>query len=134
MNGIDVFVDTNVLLYLLNGDKAAAEMLEDANLHVSFVTELELLSFPKLTVGQRNRIAESLAECRLHDLTAKTKENTIAIRKEHGLKLPDAIIAATALTHDLPLLTADKKFERISIERRDVPTEITDLYLAKNNK
>lgn len=32
-------------------------------------------------------------------------QQTILLRQQHRIKLPDAIIAATALAHDLPLLT-----------------------------
>lgn len=35
------------------------------------------------------------------------------LRREHGLKLADAIIAATAIHLDIPLLTADSGFNRL---------------------
>jgi predicted nucleic acid-binding protein len=42
------------------------------------------------------------------------KKRTIEIRKRSKIKLPDAIIAASASVCGLPLLTADKQFEKIS--------------------
>ena len=38
---------------------------------------------------------------------------TIAIKKQQKIKIPDAIIAATAIINDLPLLTSDKAFGKI---------------------
>jgi len=40
-------------------------------------------------------------------------ELTIKLRRRYSLKLPDAIIAATALSLEIPLLTADKDFAKI---------------------
>ncbi len=42
-------------------------------------------------------------------------EQTIRLRKEYKIKLPDAIIAATAINHNLTLITRNEKdFEKIS--------------------
>jgi len=44
----------------------------------------------------------------------KVKDIAIVIRKKYKLKLPDSIIAATAIAYNIPLITADKQFEIIS--------------------
>lgn len=49
MNGSRIFVDTNILLYFLNGDSEVMDMISDKDIFISFITELELLSFPGLT-------------------------------------------------------------------------------------
>ncbi len=50
MNGSRIFVDTNILLYFLNGDTEVIDMISDKkDIYISFITELELLSFPRLT-------------------------------------------------------------------------------------
>ena len=51
MSGSRLFVDTNILLYFLQGDREVIEMIADKNLVISFITELELLSFPKLSAS-----------------------------------------------------------------------------------
>ena len=38
---------------------------------------------------------------------------TISLKQQHKIKLPDALIAATAIFHSLPLLTFDKGFSQI---------------------
>jgi predicted nucleic acid-binding protein len=42
-------------------------------------------------------------------LTPMIEDLTIQIRRQHRLKLPDAIIAASAKAHSLALLTLDKE-------------------------
>jgi predicted nucleic acid-binding protein len=45
MNGNRLFVDTNILLYYLKGNEEVVELISDKDLTLSFITELELLSF-----------------------------------------------------------------------------------------
>ena len=40
-------------------------------------------------------------------------EQTIQLKKKYSIKLPDAIIAASCLVYDIPLVTADKGFSKI---------------------
>jgi len=51
------------------------------------------------------------------DIHSDIKSQTVLIRKETKLKLPDSIIAATAISLDIPLLTADRAFSKISDPR-----------------
>ena len=44
MSGINYVVDTNIILYLLKGDKWLSAMLEGNNVIISVITEIELLS------------------------------------------------------------------------------------------
>lgn len=43
MNGNKLFLDSNVILYLLSGDYTVAEFLNGKQLFVSFISQLELL-------------------------------------------------------------------------------------------
>jgi predicted nucleic acid-binding protein len=47
------------------------------------------------------------------DPSPAVKAHAIEVRRRYQLRLPDAIVAATALAHDVPLITADKQFQRI---------------------
>lgn len=42
------------------------------------------------------------------------KEKHIKIKRAYSIKLPDAIIAATALVFDMPFITADNGFKKIT--------------------
>lgn len=50
------------------------------------------------------------------ELDTRVMEEAIRLRKTYRLKIPDAIVAATALTQQVPLLTADHDFERVKDE------------------
>lgn len=43
MNGNNILLDTNIVLYLLNGEDTLIPLLEEKNLFISFITQLELL-------------------------------------------------------------------------------------------
>ncbi|NMM50765.1 type II toxin-antitoxin system VapC family toxin [Marinigracilibium pacificum] len=113
MNGNRIFVDTNILLYLLNGDKEVTEMISNKDVVISFITELELLSYSNLNDDSEQLIKELLNECIIRDISGEIKELTIEFRRKSKLKLPDSIIAATAYFNKLPLLTADKQFRTV---------------------
>ena len=94
MNGSSIFVDTNILLYFLKGDPDVIEMISDKNLVISFITELELLSFPERSLDSEDTIKQLLNNCTIVDINSEIKELTIELRKKSKLKLPDSIIAA----------------------------------------
>lgn len=43
MSGNKFLIDTNIALYLLSGNKTIANILDGADLYLSFISELELL-------------------------------------------------------------------------------------------
>ncbi len=118
MSGNSIFVDTNILLYFLKGDKEVVEILANNNVVISFVTELELLSFSKLTASSEKVVRALLKDCLIVNINSEIKDLTIAFRKKSKIKLPDAIIAASSFYHKLPLFTADKQFR--TVEELDV--------------
>lgn len=54
-----------------------------------------------------------MKKSRLGEITNEIKNQTIQIRKRYHVKLPDAIIVATAIVNDLTLITADVGFKKI---------------------
>src|SRR5262249_43390015 len=107
MSGKEILVDTNIILYLLDGSNTLEELLQGKNIYLSFITELELVGF-QTTGNEEKQINELLNDCTIVQITNPIKERYKELRKKYRLKLADAIIAATALTFDLPLITADK--------------------------
>lgn len=115
MSGDRLFVDTNILIYLLGGDREVATILDGKEIVISFITELELLSFPKLTKSQTRIIKSLLKDCKVVYLNQEIKDLTIEIRKSYKLKLPDAIIAASASYFNAPLFTADSSLTKVEL-------------------
>ncbi len=113
MNGNKLFLDTNIILYLLNGDETLAELLNNKQLYISFITELELLAYKGITAKEEKVIKEFVSQCKTVAINSEVKQETIRIRKAYNIKLPDCIIIATALYLDLPLITSDVEFKKV---------------------
>ena len=114
MSGTDIFIDTNICIYLLNGDVKLANLLQDQSIHISFITEIELFAYHGNTAASIKILNAFINSVTVLDVTTDIKQKTIDIRKSYKLKLPDSIIAASALTKNLPFVTADKGFDKIS--------------------
>jgi predicted nucleic acid-binding protein len=106
-------LDTNIALYHLSGQ--LQNNLPIGKYFVSVITEMELLSYPSLRVTEEQQIQRFLAQLQILNLTESIKKTAIELRKQNRLKLPDAIIAATAFDLNATLLTNDLKLAQISI-------------------
>ena len=111
-----MLVDTDVLIWHLRGCPKATQRLDQLDkLTISAVTYLlELLQ------GMRNRaelvaLQKSLAQRKAERLpiTPAITERAIALMEglalSHGMQMGDALIVATAIEHNLPVLTANVK-------------------------
>jgi len=114
MNGIDFFVDTNVLIYTLEGNPEAMKIARYSfSLGISVITEIELLGKKNISQYEINIIRSLLNNCEIVALSNNIKEMAISIKQKYSIKAPDAIIAATAKSFNLPLITADRDFKKI---------------------
>ena len=113
MSGKEILVDTNIILYLLNGNDTLENYLQGKNIYLSFITELELIAPKVVPDSEERQIAELLKDCLIISLDDRIKRKYIEMRKQYQLKLADAIIAATAIVNNLPLITADKQFQTV---------------------
>lgn len=120
MNGAKFLLDTNIVLYILSGDRTIANYLNEQNLFLSVISEIELLGFKNLTAKEEKHIKNFVAELRTIFLDEAIKNEAVALRKNYGLKLPDCIIAATSISLNLTLISADKQFKQI----KHLPLEI----------
>jgi hypothetical protein len=113
MSGNSLLLDTNTVLYLLAGDETLANFLNGKFLFISVISELELLSFKKLTHKEATTIKTFLSELKIENISEEIKTHTIKIRKSTNLKIPDAIIAATSISLNIPLVTSDKQISSV---------------------
>jgi predicted nucleic acid-binding protein len=114
MSGNSFVLDTNIVLYLLSGNTTVAEIVDGSQSYVSFITQLELLGYKGISSREQQKIKAFLADCIIVDITEEIKRNTVVLKQKYQIKLPDSIIAATAQFLDIPLLTADKGFTKLS--------------------
>lgn len=117
-----VLVDTNVLIHQINGDAAIEELLQGKKVHISFITEVELLSFPGYTAEERAAVKAWLKEFIISNVNEGIKSIAIDLRSRFNLKLADAFVAATAAHWHIPLITQDKHFRKLKgeVELREV--------------
>ena len=112
MSGNKLLLDTNAILGFLT-DARYKMAFDKKSLFVSTITELELLSFHSLRDDELDKINMFFGFCEIIELTPSIKSKTVELRKKYKLKLPDSIICASAVTHNLVLVSADKQLKKI---------------------
>ena len=112
MRGIDFVADTNFLIDLHEG-KPNIEPFLDQLAAVSVISEIELLGWYKISESAKKKLRSLLDDCILIDLTQEIKNLAIELRQKQEIKVPDALIAATSLRLQLPIVTSDKGFRKI---------------------
>jgi len=103
-------IDTNILIYALAGQVDAQVLARIDNAiadkaRYSIITRMELLGWRGHTATTRHETEALLAQLTEVNFTPALVATVIDIRSTVSIKLPDAIIAASALTANLPLLT-----------------------------
>jgi predicted nucleic acid-binding protein len=117
MPGANFLLDSNVLIGLLNGHALALELLQQhqatpARCAYSSITRMEVLGWAEITPLQETAISALLAVMEYVPITLAVENSTIHLRRTRKIKLPDAIIAATAMTFGMELLTLDEGLAR----------------------
>lgn len=117
MNGIKYFLDTNAIISLLNGNTALEQQLHSATwIGTSVICIIEFLSYPYLTASDRSLL--HILSQRISILSIESSflelELIAKLRQQTKLKLPDAVIAATAIQNQAVLLTNDRHFSSIN--------------------
>jgi tRNA(fMet)-specific endonuclease VapC len=118
--GAGYLLDTSAVSKYLRG-KLSEEMLDFVDnalstpAQLSVIARIELEVFNPPTREERQLFLEFVSSCIIFNLTDPVILQTVRIRRQYRIRLPDAIIAATAMVHDLTLLsTNDSDFEKIS--------------------
>lgn len=99
-----LLLDTNILIDVLRGEAVALTWLEQQQQpHISVITWIEVLvGCREAETSRVHDWLESFPRLPLDDAIAT---ETVVLRQQHGLKIPDAIILATARCGDLSLAT-----------------------------
>ena len=108
-------LDTNALIYFHDGK--LEENLPTGQYAFSVISEIELLSWPDIQPQQERDWRELLTALRRIEVDAAVRETAIRLRREQRLKLPDALIAASALVLDATLLTNDQRLIALPMVR-----------------
>ena len=87
MNGNNIFVDTNILLLLLNGNTTIAENISGQNIFISFITELELLGYKDISAVEQKVIKNLMSDCVIVDINESVKKEVIKIKQKQKIKV-----------------------------------------------
>lgn len=112
------FIDTNGIIALLNGNENVQQIINGAEwLGISVISILEFRSYSNLLVEDINLFNTFLQRVFIENIQYPKKtlfiETISSIRISYKLKLPDAIIAASAIYNDVPLISNDAQFNQI---------------------
>ena len=124
--GKEYLIDTNAVIDYLDNklpDKAG-ELMDGIDSRISVITRMELLSWPGASQEQTHILNEFINASEVFAMEESVIVKAVDIRKTFRTKLPDAIIAATAIVNNLSLITRNTKdFEKIQ------ELEVIDPYI-----
>ena len=109
-------LDTNVVLDFMGKklpDKSMVLLSKiiDNQINISAINKMELLGFDHV---EQDLIA-FVNFSKVYYIDDEVIEQTVALRRKYKIKLPDAIIAATAIVNDLTLISHNfKDFQKIT--------------------
>src|SRR3546814_662696 len=113
-------IDTSAVIKYLNGtfpEKALAFLddVVDNESSISFISEIELQVWAPQNPDDLLIYQQFVASSAVIGVDEQVTSETIRVRKTHKIKLPDALIAATAIVNNLILIADnDKDFLKVS--------------------
>ena len=117
MSGSRYLLDTKAIIQLLKGNPELALLASKADfLAASVIADLEFLSFRGLSDADAALYRAFRSRIWIFDVPSDDPlftRTVVEARKTFNLKLPDAIIAATARANALTVLTADDHFKQL---------------------
>jgi hypothetical protein len=124
-----LLIDSNIIIYYLNGERKASEFLKQHrnSLAISIVTYSEVLS-TKMNETAFIELCKILHEnFVILEIDLAIAEIAAKLRQKHKIKMPDALIAATATYYQLAIVTRNvKDFKNFPIQ---IINPIDDDYL-----
>ncbi len=112
-------LDTNILIYLLKDESSVVKFLREnilkgSRFFISSITEIELLSYPKISPDEREKVEDILKTLSIISVDSQLAWLASFFKRKYKTSLPDAIIAATAYLTNSTLLTRNiKHFQKI---------------------
>ncbi|MCD4694750.1 MAG: type II toxin-antitoxin system VapC family toxin [Bacteroidales bacterium] len=110
----EYLIDTNVAIEYIGEalpEKALTMMdgIIDGQFYISVINKIELLGFAGITENEELKFQEFINAADILELNEDIINRTIEVRKQYKIKLPDAIIAATALVSELTIISRNTK-------------------------
>lgn len=117
MTGCKALFDSNVIIYLSKREIPLSFVDQFDALFVSIITYMEILGYPFSNPKEELFIKELLSVFQTIFIDQRIADITVDIRKKNRIKLPDAIISATAISESLELVTRNvDDFSKINVK------------------
>jgi hypothetical protein len=106
MSGRKLLLDSNIVIYIAKKELAPEVFVKaDDTLYLSDVSYMETVGYAFSDESEKQAIEILLSVLFRFPIEEVVVQKVIALRQSRRMKLPDAIIAATALIHDCVLVT-----------------------------
>ena len=111
-----MILDSNIIIYATRPEHAfLRDFIAQHNPVVSATSYVEVLGYHRLTESERQQFEQFFAVATILPLSTAVLEQAVKLRQLRKMTLGDALIAGTALTHNLQLITRnDKDFNWIA--------------------
>lgn len=118
MNGVNYLLDTCTLIALQKQSPESLGRFAEHKIYlsqcaISVITYMEFVGFYGVNSQTAKQLEFIAKQFYCYSLSDDVRDLTIAIRQQYKIKLPDALILATAKAHQLQLLTLDDKLAKI---------------------
>jgi predicted nucleic acid-binding protein len=125
MNGINLVFDMCVVVKLLKGEFKLSSLdinIDEARQFISVITRMELFAKYDMKPKEEQAIRNFIADITVFPLDEEVERKAVEIRRMFKIKLPDCIIAATAIIIDAVLVTNDQQLLRLELPGYKVKT------------
>lgn len=118
---MNYLLDTNILIYYFNGSllpetKNILTNMMQNSFNISVISKMEFLGFNRFDSKERAKAEMFISYTNIISLNDHIVEKVINVRQNRKMKLPDAIIAATSMQHNMELVTHNTKdFKELDI-------------------
>ena len=114
MRGKKIILDSNIIIYLSQNRILTDDLIKDKNYYfISAITYMEVLGYKFDSIDEEKIVRDLLNLFTIIYIDKKITGKVIEIRKQNKIKLPDAIICATAISYKATLFSNDKKLEKV---------------------
>jgi predicted nucleic acid-binding protein len=117
VTGNRALFDSNVVIYLSKRELPLSFIDQFDEINISVITYMEILGYAFSNSEEEIFIKDLLSNFNILHIDQKIADIVVDIRKKKRIKLPDAIISATAISKDLQLVTRNiSDFENIDVK------------------
>jgi len=117
MTGKRALFDSNIVIYLAKREMPLSILDQFDDICISVITYMEILGFSFSTREEERYIRDLISLFTIIYVDQKIADIVVDIRKNKRIKLPDAIISATAISLDLQFVTRNiADFDNINVK------------------